>query len=674
MINKDSMEKKIKNKRKYIRIHTVVPVEFFVCDNKGEKITPWIQGFTRDIGDGGICLLINDLWEGFVCRFQNKDALFFLYINLPFQKNPLIFKAKLVWFTIEKLNEFSQYRLGMELIEVDTKKNKKLFKFAVFGKLIPYLMSISIGLLIIFSGFWVWRSEGLIKENRLLGNNYVRILEKQSVLNQILEEEKSKSLFLKNRQAALEIEMRNIRNVLSDWKKNNVGIRKDNLNKNNVELLEVRPVTHDKFRSMEFELEKLKKENNFLKKKEVENKAAVSIIQQKVKILNKEKREFSCKIIEGMYDWIKNRQDLNRGLVLSYEGDENLRKTCFTYDQALAVLTFMIFKDTDKAEKILSFYVNKINKGEAIYNAYFTSGQAFEYVVHSGPNAWLGMAAISYVRKTGDKEYLIVADKVSKLLLTLMDKEGGVVGGPNDAWYSTEHNLDAYSFFYQYYRLTGEKKYLRSAEKIKNWISRYSYTSSEPPIKRGKGDSTIATDTYTWSITAFGLKELYSLKMDPEEILKYAVKNCEISTMFRRVDGNLRVKGFDFAKSKNIARGGIISGEWTSQMILAFEIMSDYFKGRDIQKSKEYMQKAMFYFNELQKMLITSPSRVGREDLCLPYSSCPSADTGHGWRTPKGNRTGSLASTAYCLFAYYGYNPLKDDYLEVSLKNKYDNM
>ncbi|MCK5392855.1 MAG: hypothetical protein KAI91_00850, partial [Candidatus Omnitrophica bacterium] len=110
------------------------------------------------------------------------------------------------------------------------------------------------------------------------------------------------------------------------------------------------------------------------------------------------------------------------------------------------------------------------------------------------------------------------------------------------------------------------------------------------------------------------------------------------------------------------------------QMILAFEIMADYFASRDIKKSEEYIEKAMFYFNELQKMLITSPSKVGREDLCLPYASSSSVDTGHGWRTPKGDRTGALASTAYCLFAYYGYNPLKDDFLEGSLKNKYDNM
>ena len=71
-------------------------------------------------------------------------------------------------------------------------------------------------------------------------------------------------------------------------------------------------------------------------------------------------------------------------------------------------------------------------------------------------------------------------------------------------------------------------------------------------------------------------------------------------------------------------------------------------------------------------MIITSPSRAGKQDPSLPYASSAFIDTGHGWRTPKGSRTGSLASTAYFLLAYYGYNPLKAEYLSVSLKSLYD--
>ncbi|MBU0897019.1 MAG: hypothetical protein KKB76_05305, partial [Candidatus Omnitrophica bacterium] len=94
--------------------------------------------------------------------------------------------------------------------------------------------------------------------------------------------------------------------------------------------------------------------------------------------------------------------------------------------------------------------------------------------------------------------------------------------------------------------------------------------------------------------------------------------------------------------------------------------------GKDSNKYEEYLRKTLFYFEELQKMLITSPSRAGRVDPCLPYASSPFVDTGHGWRTPKGNRTGSLASTAYFLISYFGYNPLKGDFLTSSLRKSYE--
>jgi hypothetical protein len=107
-------------------------------------------------------------------------------------------------------------------------------------------------------------------------------------------------------------------------------------------------------------------------------------------------------------------------------------------------------------------------------------------------------------------------------------------------------------------------------------------------------------------------------------------------------------------------------------MILSFEIMADYYKAKDPGKSREYLNKSVFYSDELQKMLITSASKIGVEDPCLPYASSAQVDTGHGWRTPSGDRTGSLSSSAYFLIAYLGYNPLKGEYLSLSLKEIYE--
>ena len=102
----------------------------------------------------------------------------------------------------------------------------------------------------------------------------------------------------------------------------------------------------------------------------------------------------------------------------------------------------------------------------------------------------------------------------------------------------------------------------------------------------------------------------------------------------------------------------MISTEWTAQVIVTYQILGDYFKALgDADKATLYSDKSNFYLNELQKLIITSPSRTGQGRGCLPYASIDNVDTGHGWRTPRGMRTGSVAGTAYGIFAWVGYNP-----------------
>lgn len=654
------------DKRKYIRISTVLPVEFFVFDAKGKKFTPWLQGFTRDIGKGGICLVMNDLWWGFADRLKQEGIQLFLRITLPFKHQPMCLKAEASWLREQRLKDFNRYAVGLKFVAANNKEANALFRYAIVKKSTPIAIGTIMAALIFFSFSLFWRMGSLVRKNRELVSNYVSILEKRSSLEEALEDRAGAEGFLKERQSNLELAIDSLSQEVALWQG-----KYDTLvvnNNSNVASSEEALGFKKKLAILGIELASLQRENDFLKTKEKESKAAALKIQEVVESLQVEELESSQKVISGMYNWVKNRQDLRKGLVLSYEGDSSLDRVCFTYDQALATIVFLISGDKLRAEKILDFYLKRVNDGKDIYNAYFTQGDVFEYVLHSGPNAWLGLAALCYTKETGEKKYLPIARKVSNFLLAMMDGEGGVKGGPDVLWYSTEQNLDVSAFFKLFYEITGERKYLNASESVKKWISRYSYTDYGPPVKRGKGDSTIATDTYAWSITAFGPRDLLSLKMNPESILKFAVEHCEVEVKFQRKKGAVKLKGFDFAKVKNAPRGGVVSGEWTSQMILAFEVMADYFKDKNPDKSKEYLEKAFFYFNELQKMLITSPSRVGREDPCLPYASSPFVDTGHGWRTPKGSRTGSLSSTAYFLLAYYGYNPLRGKFLDLSLR------
>jgi PilZ domain-containing protein len=656
------------NKRNYVRIPTVFPVEFYLSDEEGIKSTSWIQGFTQNIAKGGICLLVNDIWQGFWEKLHNPKELIYLRINVPFRRNPITLKAKCVWVNKEKLKEFDQCVCGVEFLNADEYFTKALYRYAIFRKNIPRAVG---ALMVIFTGvslFLFGQHHFLVQENRKLVKDYVGILKQSTSLQQSLSDKEQSTDFISSRRK----EIKSTVELLEYETAERIMRKKDIMQSSN------RKVFFDDITELEEELDvlalelvNLKKEDIFLAAKENESEALKSKIKEEFNILEKEKIDISRRVMKGLYDWIKNRQNLSTGLILSYEGDRELERASFTYDQALAAILFLVNDQEAQAKKIMDFFLAKALTEKEIYNSYYSDGSGHEYIKHAGPCAWIGLAALQYVDKTKQTEYLKIAYLVDEFLQSLKDKDGGIRGGPKDSWYSTEHNLDSYAFYMLFYEITKKKEYLKQAQEIKSWINRYAYTEHNPPVKRGKGDATIATDTYSWSIASIGPKELFGLKMNPEAILEFAIEQCSVESQFQRREGRVIVKGFDFAKSKNSARGGVISGEWTSQMILAFEIMADYFREADPSKSKHYLQQALFYFNELQKMIITSPSRAGREDPCLPYASRPSVDTGHGWRTPKGNRTGSLAATVYFLLAYEGYNPLTGKYLDKNIKQYY---
>ena len=207
---------------------------------------------------------------------------------------------------------------------------------------------------------------------------------------------------------------------------------------------------------------------------------------------------------------------------------------------------------------------------------------------------------------------------------------------------------------------TGDKRYIQQKDQTLKWLKDTVYSMEEKRMNRGKGDATIATDTMAWAIAAIGPKILLKNSMDPDAMIKFAEDHCAVKVKFKRSDGKtVNVSGFDFSKAQNLARGGIVSPEWTAQMIVTYYIMADYYTTlNDNAKADQFRKKGEYYLNNLDKMVISSPSKSGQGAGCLPYASSPNADTGHGWRTPKGKDTGSVAGTGYTLFAHKDFNPL----------------
>lgn len=397
-----------------------------------------------------------------------------------------------------------------------------------------------------------------------------------------------------------------------------------------------------------------------------ENERLLMNYQKTLKVSLEKPQEVSLvekKVLDKLYRWLVLHQNNHTGLIASYEGDTELSDWAFTYDQALAAIVFVKAGDIENARKIFDFYLTAEKTDGGFINAYYAStGATAEYAAHAGPNIWLGLAILQYTHKTKDRKYLILVEDISRWLETIKDSEGGLMGGKGISWYSTEHNLDAYAFYKMMFEIAGEEKYDKAGQRVLAWLNKNAYSQlANPVVNRGKGDSTIATDTYAWSVTAIGPLRLKAIGMDPDGIIDVAITHCGVHVKYKKPNGPaIDVKGFDFAKYQNLARGGVVSCEWTAQMVLAFKIMAAYHsqEGR-LEKARYYTQLANEYISELSKMMTTSPSPVGQGEFCLPYASEEFVDTGHGWRTPRGDRTGSVAATAYAILAIEGINPLQ---------------
>ena len=94
-------------------------------------------------------------------------------------------------------------------------------------------------------------------------------------------------------------------------------------------------------------------------------------------------------------------------------------------------------------------------------------------------------------------------------------------------------------------------------------------------------------------------------------------------------------------------------------MIVSYQILSRYFSQKErLVQANYYAEKARSYLGELNKLIIASPSVKGQGEGCLPYATLENADTGHGWNTPLGTKTCSVAGTAYLIMAIKQFNPL----------------
>ncbi|MBI4396702.1 MAG: PilZ domain-containing protein [Elusimicrobia bacterium] len=627
------------NERRYIRIDTVFPVEMKFFDPGGGSSSHFFQAFCRNVGQDGLCLELNALDAELEPFLHLPDIKLDLQIEPPFTKKAIHARASLRWKKRQE-GELIHYLVGAQYEQINDKDRRRLKRYALGRKWLPGLslfltltLSVSVLFLSLYQLDLARTNQYLTAQVMTLTGYRAGVL---SVLNGFGDA---------------------WRNVSRD-----LGINPEKVN-DLVRVLSSASLIDQLKEKLEYERSTLLKEReSYLA--DLRDFSEAPPRSRANEAASSEGRDvFPAPNVQLFYQWLTRHQHPQTGLAPSYEGDPKLENWSFTYDQALLVQVYTLFGNYDAAKKILLFFRDHApqDKG-AFVTTYIThSGSAKEWEVISGPNIWLGISALQYQKRSGDKSFEGLAVSLGNWLLALQneDTEKGVKGGPGLTWYGTEHNLDAYSFYNMLYEVTKNKKFLTAREDVFNWLMKHAYDPNAARFRRGKGDATIATDTLTWAIAALGPARLEQVQFDPDGIMEFAEEHCRVTADFTQPDGKVvKVTGFDFVKPAALGRQGVVSTEWTAQAVVAYRLLADHYESKNkTWRARAYRKKAKFYLGELDKMKTSSLSRTGQGKGCLPYASAPNADTGHGWKVPDGHRTGSIAGTAYAVFAWLGYNP-----------------
>ncbi len=630
-------------RRRYRRLDQIFPVEFQFLDEEGRPRTGWRQGFTQDVSDGGLCLTMRLVHPDDVRRLEAATTSLALQIHIPYSAN-IRAAARPVWLRCVEEGLVNTYVAGLDYRQIDRKDLGRMRRYIGVRRFVKVVMiTFTLILTMGLASLTFYNTRLRLENERLLGRLNAQLLRQQTLAR----DRENLAVKLDEMEFDLAQADRQINSLSRDIEMTSARSKKE------AAVLRASLDFYKKYQAQ------LNRDIAGLKEQAVE-------VERQVKIAAHEAQGVEGQLVDRFYQWLIVHRNRRTGLLASFEGDAGIKDWAFTYDQSLAAVVFALKGQADYARQIFDFYrtAERIDGG-AVINAYYAStGGPAEYIAHAGPNIWLGLAVLQYTHRTRDTSYLDLATGIAEGLATLTDGEGGIRGNRKVTWCSTEHNLDAYAFYKMLAVLTGQARYRERAEQTLAWLSKNAYSRlSDPLVKRGKGDATIATDTYAWSIASVGPRALKEMGMDPDQIIEFALAQCSVTTGFKKSDGtSVRVKGFDFAKEQHLPRGGIISCEWTGQMIMAFKIMAAYHEEAGAsERARHYRNLARDGISELTKMVVTSPSPVGQGDFCLPYASHELADTGHGWYTPRGHATGSVAATAYAILAIEGFNPLSLD-------------
>ncbi len=413
------------------------------------------------------------------------------------------------------------------------------------------------------------------------------------------------------------------------------------------------------------------------------------------------------------FAWFTNNQNgTPSGLIVSHPDDLNFiyhegvqqewakiyaNTQGYTYDQAVAGITMLneavVYGGPfTQAKKILDFYYAEWLAESANFTGFWTvynvdpafAWKKYEWRKGLGENAWVALFCLKYYELQTDPaekaKGLALASAITKWIGSLPHKDGAVAMGPNVPGsnpnygniYSVENNLDYYAVL-KYLAVNASDAADRTAFQtelagLTTWLKTQAYDPAAGLFRRGGRLNTLTNqmewdpikslDVNSWAISAIGPETLavdFGIDLDA-----FMTKIGE--TFAVQPDGTfggniLEAQGFDFSDFVNaaiIGRDGIQWVEGTNQMILAYQLVAEYYAATDRVKSCYYESLAAYFtsFNPEYAFIVG-------QNLSYPYASEAGvqiyADAGN-WRTFFGQ---AAPSVGWVYFSLRGLNPFQ---------------
>lgn len=172
----------------------------------------------------------------------------------------------------------------------------------------------------------------------------------------------------------------------------------------------------------------------------------------------------------------------------------------WTYDNAVGAIALLLQNQPSAAKEILSSLQGLMAPNGTLSASYQVDTTFADGRVWSGNMAWVGYAMALYQRETGDSTFQVSAEKIGAYLKTLQVASGSIKGSAAVNWVSTEHNIDAYFFYRELYRVTGNGSYQTTANQIKNSLltNHWTGTAGNGHFLQGINDSVAALDANSW--------------------------------------------------------------------------------------------------------------------------------------------------------------------------------